>query len=116
MLGEVGDPCRDERHDHVPQRRDVADPDTSALVQVGKAAAQRGVVNRLLRLVVEVDRPLRDLSLACDAVHRRALEPAFPEYAHGGGHEHRLPIRREHVFFAGAGRHGNHWVSMRVGE
>jgi hypothetical protein len=66
-------------------------------IQFGEAMAERGIVDALLRAVVEIGGALGDVSALRNLFHRRAVEPVFAEDLDRGV-EQRVPaIFDDHV-------------------
>jgi len=52
-------------------------------IKLGQTTAERRVVDALLRSVIEIRRPFRDIRVVRNLLHRCAIEPVFAEYAGG---------------------------------
>jgi len=106
VLEEVLSPRGHECRDRVTQVGCPIDRVARPFVQLGQAMAERGVVDALFGAVVEIGRPLGDVSALGDLLHRRAIEAVLAEHLNRGVQERISSILGDDVRFG--------WPVLRV--
>ncbi len=106
-----------ERLQHRAQQADLQRGELArALLELGHAGGERGLVDRLFGRVVQVDGPLGDPGLARDGLHRGLLEAVAAEHAARRIHKRGTPVGVQDVFFGGAGGHPTGPTFIRLTE